>query len=341
VSSALKLALRLGAEQRAATPAEWRLGRRDAVRLMVIERETGAISHTRFDQIGRFLSPQDLLVLNTSRVVPSAVPAIRADGERIQLRAGVRRDRSWDVLAVFPRPPFENLALQSGERLRIGEVTATVRGRRSDIPLLWRIDLEGDGLDALLRQGEPIRYSYVSTQVPLEAYQTVFATRPGSAESPSAGRPFSWQLLERLAASGVRWAEIVLHTGLSSLQDDAADLEHHLTEEWYEVPAATARASTDARRVIAVGTTVVRALETAARDGSGVRASQGWTDLRIGHGTPLRAVDALLTGFHEPQASHLQLLEALLAPELLERAYKDARERGYLWHEFGDVTLIV
>ncbi|HEV3231020.1 MAG TPA: S-adenosylmethionine:tRNA ribosyltransferase-isomerase [Candidatus Dormibacteraeota bacterium] len=341
--------------QRASLPPELRGLRRDHVRLLVADRTKGRLTHSRFDAIGDHLRAGDLLVLNTSRTLPAALPARRQDGSTVQIRPCVRRPgrgpggsrasagSAWDVLAVEPVAPFANVELRPGERLVMGggSLHATVVGRRPDIPLLWRLTTDGDGLSAMAATGEPIRYSYVPRPVPLDFYQNVYAGVPGSAEMASAGRPFSWELLLALRRRGVRTAELVLHTGLSSYQDDAFDLEHHLYEEWFEVSQATAEAVNGAERVIAVGTTVVRALESSLGPGGHVRATSGWTDLRIGPGTPILSVDGLITGMHEPMASHFDLLEAFLDRDLLARAYSEALDRGYLWHEFGDSMLIV
>ncbi len=309
--------------------------RRDHMRLLVINRAGGSITHTRFDRIGDFVDAVDLLVLNSSRTLPAAIPARRQDGSPVQLRPSVRRGRQWDALAVQPTPPHANVPLAAGERLTVAGTQATVEGRRADIPLLWRISLDEDGLDRLLLAGEPIRYSYVPGPIPLEYYQTVYATHPGSAEAPSAGLAFSWELLLGLQARGIGIADIVLHTGLSSFQDDAFDAEYHMYEEWFEVSTQAAAAVARAHRVIAVGT-------TAAVDRHGhVRALAGWTDLKISPAHRPRVVNALLTGFHEPQASHFDLLQAFVDRDLLARAYDEAIDRRYLWHEFGDTMLIV
>lgn len=158
---------------------------------------------------------------------------------------------------------------------------------------------------------------------------------------PSAGRPLSWELLHRLRRSGVEIADLLLHTGLSSYQDDDFDAEHHFFEEWYEVPAATAAAVNRAPRTIAVGTTVVRALETVADDCGRLAAGRGWTRLRLGAGSRLRAVDGLITGLHEPNATHFEVLESILDEELLARAFSEAVEQRYLFHEFGDSMLVL
>ncbi len=334
--------LELPSALRASLPAELRGGRRDQVRLMVVDRRKGSVTHTRFDRLGDFLAPGDLLVVNSSRTLPAALAARRENGEPIELRLCVRRQTAWDVLAVEPAAPHRNVPLAPGERITLaGGEAARVMGRRPDIPLLWRLEVSGGSLEPILKSGRPIRYSYVPVAVPMDYYQNVYASHPGSAETPSAGRAFTWELLLALRRAGVPVAEIVLHTGLSSFQDDAFDAEHHLFEEWFEVEAAAARAIDRAARVIAVGTTVVRALETTATPDGKVRPARGWTDLKILPSSPLRVVDALLTGFHEPQASHFDLLRAFVDQPLLQRAYSEAIERGYLWHEFGDTALIL
>ena len=328
-------------ELRATLPPELRGLRRDHVRLLVLDRATGNIQHTRFDRIGERLNPGDLLVVNTSRTLPAAVPARRAGGELVQLRPAVRRDGAWDAIAVEPTPPHGNVDLRPGEELIIGHgLRARVAGRREDIPLLWQLQVSHDGTDEILSEGEPIRYSYISRPVSLDYYQTVYADRPGSAEMPSAGRPFSWELLRELGTRGVDIAPLTLHTGLSSYQDDAFDAEHHLHEEWFEVPKETAAAINRARRVIAVGTTVVRALAGATVQGR-VVATSGWTSARIGRDSDVAPITGLVTGLHEPDTSHFELMRALVPEALLLRAYEDAVSRRYLWHEFGDAMLIL
>jgi S-adenosylmethionine:tRNA ribosyltransferase-isomerase len=191
-----------------------------------------------------------------------------------------------------------------------------------------------------VRHGHPIRYGYVPREWPLEAYQTVFAIRPGSAEMPSAARPFTDELVGELVARGILFAPLTLHTGVSSPERHEPPYP-----ERYSVPAETARLINAARswggRVIAVGTTAVRALETVARPDGTVEASEGWTGLVITADRGLRTADGLITGWHEPQASHLMMLEAVAGEELLARSYDEALEHGYLWHEFGDSHLIL
>jgi len=331
----------LPAELRASLPAELRGLRRDGVRLMVIDRAAESIRHSVFTDVGSALRAHDLLVVNRSRTIPAAIPARRDGGQPVQLRLCVRHADEWHVLCVQPEPPHGNVELRVGERLQLDGVETIVRGQRVDLPLLWRIAAVPNGLERLLASGEPIRYSYVPRPVPMAHYQTVYAVEPGSAETPSAGRALSWELLLALRRRQVALTDILLHTGLSSLQDDAVDAEHPLFEEWFSVESHAVEAIKRAPRVIAVGTTVVRALETAAGPDGSVTATKGWTTLRLGPGSALRVVDGLLTGFHEPQASHFDLLRAFVDGPLLERAYREAIEARYLWHEFGDLCLIL
>jgi S-adenosylmethionine:tRNA ribosyltransferase-isomerase len=205
---------------------------------------------------------------------------------------------------------------------------------------LWRARLSVAVVPYLLRHGLPIRYSYVRRDWPLSFYQTVFAARPGSAEMPSASRPFTPEVVTALATRGVLIAPLTLHCGVSSLEAGEDPYP-----ELYDVPPATARLVNHVRasggRVIAAGTTVVRALETAARADGWVAAAAGWTSHVVTRETGVRAVDGLLTGLHEPRSSHLRMLAAFAGPDLLVRCYAEAIDAGYLWHEFGDVHLLL
>jgi S-adenosylmethionine:tRNA ribosyltransferase-isomerase len=236
-----------------------------------------------------------------------------------------------------------------GGRLEFGGgLSAAVEGRDDYMPRLWVLRFSCAGPDLIERLhhlGRPVRYEHVTAPWPLEYYQTVYAREPGSAEMPSAGRAFSWRLLFELRRRGIVTASVVLHTGLSSYLDDALDAQHPVAEEEYVVSEATAgqveRTRRRGGRVIAVGTTVVRALESVAGPRGTVRAGHGYTRLRITADHDRRAVDGLLTGLHEPEASHLDLLAAFVPPAVLREAYAEAVELGYLWHEFGDLNLIL
>jgi S-adenosylmethionine:tRNA ribosyltransferase-isomerase len=358
-------------ELEAAVPPESRGLRRDHVRLLLLDRDTGAVAHHRFDELPLLLEPGDLVVVNDSRTLPASLLGRTAGGAPLEVRLAARAGADsggdgpgatgerWAALPLGvpadggdpalvptgarPAPP----PLPPGERLLFGGgLTATVLGRHDEAPpLVWlAFDTAGERLaEALHRAGRPVRYAYVPRPWPLHHYQTMFAAAPGSAEMASAGRPFTVQTVRALRDRGVGLATISLHAGLSTYGDPAVD-RRFVPPEAYRVPEATAAAVARCRagggRVVAVGTTVVRALETAAAAGR-VRAGAGVTRLRIGPGHRLRAVDGLLTGLHEPEASHLDLLGAFVDPEILGRAYSAALDAGYLWHEFGDVCLVI
>jgi S-adenosylmethionine:tRNA ribosyltransferase-isomerase len=208
---------------------------------------------------------------------------------------------------------------------------------------LWtaRLRVPGPVLDWLHANGRPIRYGYVDRPWPLEAYQNVYATEPGSAEMPSAGRPLTAELVIRLVAKGVGLAPVVLHTGVASLEAGEPPYP-----ERAHVPITTARrvnaTKQDGGRVVAVGTTVVRALESAFDVRSGrVEPLAGWTDLVITPENGVHVVEGILTGWHEPEASHLSMIEAIAGRELVEASYRAALRHEYRWHEFGDVALFL
>jgi S-adenosylmethionine:tRNA ribosyltransferase-isomerase len=325
-------------------PAEARGLQRDEVRLLVA---AGDVSrHGRARDLPRHLEPGDLLVVNTSGTLPAALEAERADTSQVDLHLstpvpGLDTDDGLRVVELRARGRRVGDG-RTGETLRLpgdatAELLAPYLGAR-----LWVAALDlPEPLPAYLeRHGAPIRYRHADRAWPLAAYQTIFSAEPGSAEMPSAGRPFTPDLLARLAARGIETAPLVLHTGVSSLE--AGERPY---PEPYRVPAATAEQVNATRRrggrVIAVGTTVVRALESATgRDGT-VTAAGGWTNLVVTAERGVRAVDGLLTGFHDPDASHLDLLEAVAGPATVVRAYRAAARAGYRRHEFGDVALLL
>jgi S-adenosylmethionine:tRNA ribosyltransferase-isomerase len=315
---------------------------RDGVRMMVAYRGTGEIVHARFRDLPEFLEPGDLLVVNNSETLPAALPG-RLEGVAVELRLSTPlRDGDWLVelrgsdLSPFARPPIgARVELPAGAH---AELLARFEG--SDRLSVARLTLDGSLEGYLRRHGRPIRYPYVDRTWPIDAYQTVFALEPGSAEMPSAGRPFSARLVVALVARGVHLAPVTLHTGVSSLESGEPPFP-----ERYRVPVATARLVNAVRewggRVIAVGTTVVRALETVAEPDGTVGPGEGRTKLIVTPELGLRAADGLLTGWHERASSHLDLLEAAAGAELLENSYRAARSHGYRWHEFGDAHLIL
>jgi S-adenosylmethionine:tRNA ribosyltransferase-isomerase len=322
-------------------PPEARGLARDEVRLMVATRNDGKLVHDRFRSLPRFLAPGDLLVINVSAPIPAALSALRGDGTSLELRLSTPRpDDRWLVELRLRSHPFAGGS--PGERLLLPQDGRATLLRRYSRSRLWRAELELPlPLDRYLASyGRPIRYGYVPRHWPLEAYRNVYAQEAGSVEPASAGRPFTHELLSRLVAKGVLVAPIVLHTGVSSLERGESPYP-----ERFRVSEETARLVNAVHawggRVIAVGTTVVRALETVAGPTGVVEAREGWTNVSIDTGRGLRTVDGLLTGWHEPRASHLELLRAAAGDELLERSYLAARENGYLWHEFGDSQLLL
>jgi S-adenosylmethionine:tRNA ribosyltransferase-isomerase len=319
---------------------------RDGVKLLVAC--SGGVVHSRFADLGDHLQPGDLLVVNNSATLPAAVEGTRA-GQPVAVHfSSARQDHLW-LVELRPAAnatghltdvePGERIGLPAGAALVV--VTSYpepgVAGSR-----LWtsRLAIEGDVTSYLHRHGLPIRYRYVPRQWPLSSYQTVFARRPGSAEMASAARPFSTELVTSLVSSGIGIAPITLHAGVSSAEPGEPP-----AAEPFDVPPATARlvnvTHTAGGRVIAVGTTVSRALESAATTDGVVEAASGWTDLVLGPDRPVRVVDGLVTGWHEAGASHLLLLEAVAGPDLVAAAYREAIEHGYLWHEFGDSALLL
>ena len=312
-------------ELEAREPAELRGDGRDDVRLMVTRRDDDSIVHAHFRELPRFLRVGDLVVLNATATLPAAV-------ENLHFSTAL----PGGLVVVEPRggqaiPPV----LPGGAQI-------TLLAPYRDSSRLWiaRLDGVADLRTYLSRYGRPIAYSYVDRRFPLDAYQTVYAEEPGSAEMPSAGRAFTRQLLVCLRRRGVRLAKLVLHAGVASLESHERPYD-----EMYEVPLRTAeevrRAKERGGRVVAIGTTVVRALESSVDRAGRVIASRGWTDLVITPERGLRVVDALLTGFHEPRATHLAMLEALAGRAHVRKAYDAALESKYLWHEFGDLHLIL
>jgi S-adenosylmethionine:tRNA ribosyltransferase-isomerase len=333
-------AFELPAGVEAAAPPTARAG----VRLLVARPE--GVENSRFDRLADFLKPGDLLVVNTSGTLAAAVPGTRDDGRPVTVHfASALDDGTW-VVEVRPAADATGPVadLRAGQRVDLPDrVPVTLEKPHPDgQQRLWRARVGVDGgLPAYLeRHGRPIRYSYVPVPVPLAEYQTVFAREPGSAEMPSAGRPFTAELVVELVTRGIGLAPITLHTGVSSQEPGEPP-----QPERYAVPESTARAANMTRawggRVVAVGTTVTRALEAAA-DGDGVvRASRGWTDLVLGPSRPAQVVGGLVTGWHAPGASHLDLLEAVAGADLVDRAYREAVRARYLWHEFGDSCLLL
>lgn len=339
----------------ATSPPEARGLPRDGVRMLVASATEG-LTHRRAFHLPAALRPGDLLVLNTSDTLPAALAGVTAAGERVEVHlstvepgrepAKALRDTAspWvvELRTPSPRPGGEpstadragtTVALAGGGQLAVRDPYpgGTVRRR------LWTAELTTPAplQQWLAGRGEPVRYGYTSARWPLSAYRTGHADTPGSAEMPSAGRPLTPRTFRRLRLRGIRTASVVLHCGLSSPEADEAPYA-----EWYAVPPSTLDAVAETRRaggrVVAVGTTVVRALESAARG-----PLAGWTDLVIGPDDRPSTVDGLITGWHPPEASHLRLLAVVADPGLLAESYRTALAADYLWHEFGDIHLLL
>ncbi|HET7476767.1 MAG TPA: S-adenosylmethionine:tRNA ribosyltransferase-isomerase [Dermatophilaceae bacterium] len=332
-------------------PPESRGLARDEVRLLVAG--PSGVTHTRFRRMGDHLQAGDLLVVNTSATLAAQVDGRGSALGPVVVHVAASLD-SGDVVVelrsapdaarpVLDAVPGEVVTVAGTVRLRLLEPYPRARSSPTGSGnRLWRASLRGTDAIAtvMAARGRPIAYGYLDRRYPLPAYQTVFAREPGSAEMPSAARPFSARLVTELVARGVRFAPVLLHTGVSSQEaGEAPQPERYaVSKSAADLVNATRRAG---GRVVAVGTTATRAVESATGDDGVVRASRGWTDLLISSERPVRVVGGLVTGWHDPQASHLLLVESVAGPALTQAAYDAALAHGYLWHEFGDSALLL
>jgi S-adenosylmethionine:tRNA ribosyltransferase-isomerase len=338
-----------GEDRTATEPPELRGLRRDGVRLLVAT-PTG-IRHTVFCRLGDQLRAGDVLLVNTSATVPGQLDGTR-DGSAVVVHVANRLSDGTRVVELRTAPDASAPVLDGRAGERIGLPADGVVELLAPYPQsgsspsgvgnrLWRgrVTVPENLSHYLREQARPISYGYLGGSFPISAYQTIFALCPGSAEMPSAGRPFSADLVARLVGLGVIFAPITLHTGLSS--QDVGEVPQ---PEWFEVSETTAHLINSSRarggRLIAVGTTATRAIESAASPDGIVAAASGWTDLVISAERPVRVVDGLITGWHNPEASHLLLVESVAGVELTQRAYDAALAEHYLWHEFGDSCLL-
>ncbi len=334
-------------------PIERRGRRRDDVRLLVASTLDLTVGHHRFGELASVLDAGDLVVVNTSATLAAAAPGRRTGGERVIVHFATPAPGGLWIIELRRLAPGGNRPLRDAAR---GEEVAFDAGgsvrlvapvaERPDAGVrLWLAEAAlGVRVEHWLSaHGRPIRYTDTDRPVPLADYQTVFASSPdgeGSAEMPSAGRPFTPQTIASLVIAGVLVAPLVLHAGVSSLEDGERP-----PAERFDVPESTAsvvnHVHDQGARVIAVGTTVVRALETVTDSHGRAHPGRGWTELVLGPERPRRLVDGLLTGLHEPRSSHLRLLEAVSNRDVLERSYAAALDAGYHWHEFGDLHLLL
>ena len=330
-------------ELNASHPPEKRGLRRDHVRMMVLDRSTGEIKHDQFFHLADYLQPGDLVIANNSRTIPAVLHGKWSRNNetiapKVEVRLARRRRKElWDALVVAN-------PVKPGDQLKFSpDLSAKVIGERENSPLkIIHFTKKGTELfNIIYALGEPIRYEYIEQPWELDYYQTVFASHPGSVEMPSAGRAFSWELIFKMKRKGIKLDFIQLHTGLSYLLDDRWHQSPEENEEEYQISKRIMerilQTKASGKRVIAVGTTVVRALETAAKNG----VLSGVTNLYIDPHYPLQIADGIITGLHEPQASHLDMLSAFVSEHHLLQAYDYAINAGYLWHEFGDMNLIL
>lgn len=362
-SLARPLRFELPSNLEAGMPPEARGLTRDAVRMMVARRGTGLIENGTFFELPSYLTEGDLVVVNTSGTLAASIPANEVTGNAASGRgapAGQSADESGDELHLhlstrlpaglwtveLRRHGHPHMTARAGDKFALpGEASLALLApyaKHRDGVRLWvaTLDLPTPLQTYLSVHGSPIRYGYVQGEWPVAMYQNVYATEPGSAEMPSAGRPFTPAVITRLIAQGIGVAPILLHTGVASLEASEPPYP-----EYFRVSSTTAHRLNETRRyggrIIAIGTTVVRALETVVDEHGAISAGSGWTETIVTPDRTVRSVDGLLTGWHEPEASHLSMLEAIAGRDLLERSYQAALDEGYLWHEFGDVHLIL
>ena len=341
------LSFSLPPELEAPSPPEYRGMTRDAVRMLVATKSDGALVHSHFSELPRFLNEGDLVVINTSGTLAAELDGTAPDGSPVQVHLSTQLPAGlWTV--EVRRDGRADLGAAAGDWIQLPDgghvalLTPYSPGPGGAGVRLWvsRIETAERLYSYLARNGRPIRYGYVRGSYPISAYQNVYATEPGSAEMPSAGRPFTPEVLTRLVAKGVGIAPVLLHTGVASLEASEPPYA-----EYFKVSLSTAHRVNDTRRsagrVIAIGTTVVRALESVVDEHGHVHPSEGWTETVVSPERPVRSIDGFLTGWHEPEASHLAMLEAIAGRPLLEASYEAALDEGYLWHEFGDVHLIL
>jgi S-adenosylmethionine:tRNA ribosyltransferase-isomerase len=327
----------------ATAPAEAQGKARDAAKLLVST--CSGHQHSTFRHLADYLVAGDVLVVNESATLGASLPAQGSIGSFLLNFATDYGKGLWVAEPRWSTSQPGPLPLHAGDVVEVAGVPVRLISPYPGLPRLWFVQAQGDIRAAMAQAGSPIRYGYVKQAYPLEVYQTVFARVPGSAEMPSAAYPFTQRVVNDLEAKGVEIARLVLHTGVSSLEVETDEVEAHpLYPEPFSVPAQTAqavnRAQAEGRRVIAVGTTVVRALET-AWNRVRVEPMQGFTRAYIHPQRGVHVIDGLITGLHDPVTSHLAMLYAIANRDLIHDAYREAVTAGYLWHEFGDSHLIL
>jgi len=325
--------------------AQTPLARRDGSRLLVLDRESGAFSHHHFYELPDFLRPGDCMVLNDSRVLPARLLGRRATGGAVEALLLRERDGGvWECLMKPARKCRAGTALSFGG----GALTATVVEEGDEGKRLVQFHYEGIFLEILERLGKMPLPPYIKEDLADgERYQTVYSRVTGSAAAPTAGLHFTEELLRAVEDRGVALAWVTLHVGLGTFRPvKAGEIEaHHMHSEFCVLPEETARTLNETRarggRILCVGTTSCRTLETFAREDGSFAPSSGWTDIFIYPGYRFKAMDALVTNFHLPESTLLMLVSAFAGREHVLRAYEEAVRERYRFFSFGDAMLII
>jgi S-adenosylmethionine:tRNA ribosyltransferase-isomerase len=317
------------------------IGRRDACRLVVLDRRTGRIEHTRFSEIGRYLNPGDTIILNDTRVIPGKYFARRPDGGRVEVSLYSRGDGEVWIVVIRPGVKLEAGLKLEGDGIALSGTLVQPAGHE-----LWEIRYEQDDttlLRALEAHGEMALPLYVSLgRFTSERYQTVYARVPGATQAPTAGLHFTPELIADLTKTGVKFIYITLHVGMSTYADPEQALANkRMYREILEIsPQAAEEINSTKGRIIAVGTTVVRSLESVAVGKRRIRPHSGWTDLFISPGYEFKIVEAMITNFHQPKSTRILLVSAFAGRDNILATYREAVERRYMFYDFGDSTFI-
>ena len=320
--------------------------KRDNSRLMVMDRKTGEITHKHFYDVIDYLHPGDCLVINNTKVIPARLLGVKEDtGAAIEVLLLKRHDdKTWETLVKPGKKMKPGARVTFGDGLLTGEVIDVVEeGNR-----LIRFTYDGIWEELLDKLGQMPLPPYITHKLEdKNRYQTVYARHAGSAAAPTAGLHFTKELLQKIEDKGIRIANVTLHVGLGTFRPVKVDniLEHHMHSEFYVIEEADARIINETRasggKVVAVGTTSTRTLETVAKEDGTVSACSGWTDIFIYPGYKFKVVDRLITNFHLPESTLLMLVSALYDREKILEAYKIAVEEKYRFFSFGDAMLIL
>ena len=321
------------------------LVKRDSSRFMILNKETGEIAHRHFHDVVEYLRPGDCLVVNNTRVIPARLMGVKEDtGASIEVLLLKRHEEKvWETLVKPGKKMKPGARVSFGDGLLVGEVIDIVEeGNR-----LIRFEYDGIWEELLDKLGQMPLPPYITHKLEdKNRYQTVYAEHDGSAAAPTAGLHFTNELLEQVEAMGVKIARVTLHVGLGTFRPVKVDniLEHHMHSEFYQMDEEAANIINETKknggRVISVGTTSTRTLETIADENGFVRPSSGWTEIFIYPGYQFKVVDALITNFHLPESTLLMLVSALSSREIILNAYEEAVKERYRFFSFGDAMFI-